>query len=201
MITTTMLAVMVAGSASVPTDRQSAQAAAFEAKHESHSVSGIGRRVSGSAEILADGSIRARLRVRIGSFLFNDGDLDGRFREAVDAKRYPWVDLDVRATSEDLLLGANQITATGTVTMHGVTRPINVLLRVTPNGKQTAEVSCDLDLNLTDFGISEMAMLGARLDPKIQLHLAVPAPRDLPLGTTPVADATTISQSTSPKGN
>jgi hypothetical protein len=196
---------MVAGSASVSTDRQSTQAAAFEAKHESHSVSGASRRVSGSAQILADGSIRARLRARMGAFFFEDGDTDQRFREVVDAKRYPFVDFDVRsAASEGSLVGVSQskVVARGTVTLHGVTRPIIVALEVTPNGKQTASVSCDLDLNLSDFGISEMAMLGARLDSKLQMHFAVTAQRDLPIGVTPaVADATTSAKSRTPKSN
>jgi hypothetical protein len=204
MITMTMVAVMVTGSASVSLDRQSAQAAAFEARHESHAVSGAGRRVSGSAAILADGSIRAQLRARIGSFLFEDGDVDKRFREATNAKRYPWVDIDVRAPGSAALLlgtGQSQIPAKGTVTMHGITRPVTVELQITPNGKQTADVSCDLDLNLTDFGVSEMAMLGARLDPKIQLHLSVTAQRDVPVGIKPaIADATN-PQSNPYKGN
>jgi hypothetical protein len=175
-----MLVAMVAGAASVQMDRQSAQAAGFEARYSTRSVAGAARMVSGSAAFRPDGTLQATLRVKIASFAFGDSTTIQYLREVLDAKRYPFVDVSLHTAAKNSYRqqpGGDEVIAIGTVTMHGVSRAIEVALRVAPANGKGVTISGDVPLSFENFAVTEVALLSVPIAPNLRLHFEVNAPQ------------------------
>ncbi len=180
MTTILMVVAMVAGSASVQMDRQSAQATGFEARHSEHNISAKTQGLTGSAEVLSDGRLQAQLSARIDSLHFGDACSDKYVREALNAKKYPFIKVSVVAPA-----GSTDTLASGTVTMRGVTRPIQILLHVSG-----ATVSGEIPLDLKNFGVPALTLLSFPIDSTVQMHFDLKAPQEMTIGETrTVADA------------
>jgi polyisoprenoid-binding protein YceI len=183
--TISMVVAMLAGTASVQADRQSSQASGFEARHSERSVTAASRGLSGSATLLPNGTLQAQLTAKVASFRFGDANSDKYIREALDAKKYPFIQVNVQAPAgSGYALGAvnQEALATGTVTLRGVTRPIQILLHVTPTGEKGATVSGEIPLDLKDFGVPELTLLSFPIDSKVQMHFHVNAAQDISFG-------------------
>ena len=194
MTTISMVVAMVAGTASVQMDRQSAQAAGFEARHSQRSVTAAARGLTGSAQLLPDGTLQAQLTAKVDSFRFGDASSDKYVREALNVKKYPFIQVNVQAPAQNRYAqpaGDQVALATGTVTMRGVTRPIQILLHVSAGAGTTSNVSGELAVELKDFGVPALTLISFPIDSKIQLHFDVSGPQDI--STTPAIATASVA--------
>jgi polyisoprenoid-binding protein YceI len=194
MTTISMVVAMVAGTASVQMDRQSAQAAGFEARHSQRNLTAGARGLTGSAQLLPDGTLQAQLTAKVDSFRFGDASSDKYVREALNVKKYPFIQVNVRAPAQNRYAqpaGDQVALATGTVTMRGVTRPVQILLHVSAGAGTTSNVSGELPLDLKDFGVPALTLISFPIDSKIQMHFDVAGTQDI--STTPAIATASVA--------
>lgn len=116
-------------------------------------VRGTFTNVSGSAEILTDGSGRGRLEIDAASLETKNAKRDEHLRskDFFNAGEHAQIVVDL---TQAALQGSDTITATGTLTVAGQTRPLTLTARVTDATDQAITLSADTEINRADFGMS-----------------------------------------------
>jgi hypothetical protein len=107
-------------------------------------TSGASHSLHWSAQQVADDRAQVQLRVPADSFHSGNAGLDSLLRSALQSDRYPFIEAegDVRGDEFE-----------GTLTMHGVSRPLAVRIAIARAGTQfVARTSFAIDLD--QFGIS-----------------------------------------------
>jgi polyisoprenoid-binding protein YceI len=171
-----MVVAMLAGSTN--TDRQSTQAAGFEARHSSREVAEVSRGVGAAAEVTDDGSLRARINVPVDSLRSNDASTDKYLREALEVKRFPSLVIKVETPTNGNLAPGEGIQASAEVTLRGVTRTIPISLHVSNVNGREAQVSGDVSLDLDKF-VPEVAMRAVPIEPTVKVHFDVNAVQEV----------------------
>ena len=107
-------------------------------------ASGTSRTLEWSRLALAGGDSQVRFLVPIASFSSGDDAQDARVRAALDSARHPYLVI------EGLVHGAR---FDGTVTLHGITRPLGMALDLSQRGP-TLTTRAAFALDVREFGVS-----------------------------------------------
>ena len=115
-------------------------------------VRGAFGQVSGSGEILPDGSGRGRLEIGAASLDTKNRKRDEHLRSAdfFNAGEHPQIVVDLNRISRE----GDRATAEGTLTVAGRSRPLAVTARVTENSDSAITLSADIEINRADFGMN-----------------------------------------------
>ena len=116
-------------------------------------VRGAFEQLSGSGEILADGSARGRLEIGAASLNTKNAKRDKHLRSAdfFEADEHPQIVADLsRVTRRDQDTAAVE----GTLTVAGRTRPLTVTARITEATDQAITLKADTEISRADFGLS-----------------------------------------------
>lgn len=116
-------------------------------------VRGTFTKVSGSAEILTDGSGRGRLEIDAASLDTKNAKRDEHLRSAdfFNASEHAQIVVDLTRAA---LQGTGSLTATGTLSVAGQTQPLTLTAHVTDATDQAITLSADTEINRADFGIT-----------------------------------------------
>jgi polyisoprenoid-binding protein YceI len=109
--------------------------------------------LSGSAEILPDGSANGRLEIGAASVNTKHRKRDEHLRSAdfFDVAAHPTIVVDVtQAASSD----GSSVQASGTLTVAGRTRPLTVTARITEASDQGISLTADIEIDRADFGMT-----------------------------------------------
>jgi polyisoprenoid-binding protein YceI len=109
--------------------------------------------VTGSAEILADGSARGRLEIAAATVNSKNRQRDTQLKSAdfFKAEQHPAIVADITSAALD---GADRVTATGTLTAGGQTKPLALTARVTEATADAITLTTDIEVDRADFGMT-----------------------------------------------
>jgi polyisoprenoid-binding protein YceI len=115
-------------------------------------VRGSFTKLSGSAEILADGSARGRIEVEAASVDTKNAKRDKHLRSAdfFNADKHPQIVVDVAQAAAQ---GNDGVTTTGTLTVAGQTRPLTLTAKITEATDQAITLRADAEIDRADFGM------------------------------------------------
>jgi polyisoprenoid-binding protein YceI len=115
-------------------------------------VHGSFTKLSGSAEILADGSGRGRLEIDAASIDTKNAKRDEHLRskDFFNAADHPKIVVDLPQAARK---GADAVTTTGTLTVAGKSRPLTLTARVTEATDQAITVAAEAGIDRADFGM------------------------------------------------
>ncbi len=106
--------------------------------------------LSGTAEILADGSARGQLEIGAASLDTKNRKRDEHLRSAdfFDAAAHPKITVDVtQATTKD----GSTVQASGTLTASGRTRPLTLTAQITEATDQSVTLTADTQIDRAEF--------------------------------------------------
>lgn len=134
----------------------------------------IGIEVS-DGEVVLDDSITARLEIHLGSLTSGNVLYDAEILRRVDARRFPLA--VVALTSLSRIGSTNGYELSGTVTMHGVTRPIEgrVSAEFPTPGSIVVTGEQVVDIREFELGVPSTFMLKIYPDVWIEMHLEAEA--------------------------
>jgi polyisoprenoid-binding protein YceI len=116
-------------------------------------VRGSFTKLSGSGEILPDGSGRGRLEIDAASIDTKNAKRDEHLRskDFFNASEHAQIVVDLARAARQ---GADGVTTAGTLTVAGQTRPLTVTARVTDATDQAITLTADAEIDRADFGMS-----------------------------------------------
>jgi polyisoprenoid-binding protein YceI len=117
-------------------------------------VRGSFTKLSGSAEIIADGSGRGRLEIDAASIDTKNAKRDQHLRskDFFHADEHPQLVVEVTQAARQGL-GADNVAATGTLTAAGQARPLTVSARITQETDDAITLTAEADIDRADFGM------------------------------------------------
>lgn len=151
--------------------------------HPMHQVHASSHALTGRLGV-ADGKLvlPATLRLPLLSFDSGNGSRDSNAATTLNVGRFPLTTLEVESFAESARLKEGTLTriagtATGKLTLHGVTRPVSIPLTATLSAA-TLAVDATFSVSLTDYQIPRPSLLFRPIDDDVKLtvHLvAAPA--------------------------
>jgi polyisoprenoid-binding protein YceI len=117
-------------------------------------VRGSFTKLSGSAEILADGRGRGRLEIDAASIDTKNAKRDQHLRskDFFHAEEHPQLVVEVTQAGRQGG-GADNVAATGTLTVAGQTRPLTVTAPITQATDGAITLTAEADVDRADFGM------------------------------------------------
>jgi polyisoprenoid-binding protein YceI len=109
--------------------------------------------VTGSAEILPDGSARGRLEIPAASISTKVRQRDTHLKSAdfFHAEQHPAIVADITSATLD---GPDLIAANGTLTVAGQTRPLALTVRVTEATAEAITLMAEIEIDRGEFGMT-----------------------------------------------
>ncbi|CAN5333961.1 YceI family protein [soil metagenome] len=150
---------------------KAASTVSYAAKHPLHSWEGVSHDVN-CAMIYNDENKQPEsiaVSIKVASFDSDNNNRDSHAVEAMEGIKYP----NVTFTSSDIKAGDNgALTAKGTLTFHGVARPVT--LQATSKeagGKMT--LTGEFPVNMTDYKIERPSLMGMKTEDAMILRFNV----------------------------
>ena len=131
--------------------------------------------------------VSGRIEVTLGSMRSGNPLIDREAERRLHIRRHPTVTGRLTSLVPDPGSGGDggdpdAATGAGTLDFHGVTRPLEGTLRVTPLADGELALEGTTELDVTDFDVQPPSLLVVKVHPRIRVTLAAVAfaPRDLP---------------------
>lgn len=140
----------------------------YQASLGRQQLSGVSRALTGAAEEVG-GGLHVSAKVSIESFQSGSVAVDALLARAADAAHFPMVELDAQAPLAKKN-GQFTVRLEGTLTLHGVARPVSVPLTVLRDGK-TLFVKAAFPVDLESYGLSAAAIGSTAVNPRVQIEL------------------------------
>ncbi len=115
-------------------------------------VRGSFSKLSGSAEILADGSARGRFEIDAASIDTKNAQRDKHLKSAdfFNAADHPQIVVDLTQAAAQ---GSDRVATTGTLTAAGQTRPLSLTATISEATGQAITLRAEADIDRADFGM------------------------------------------------
>jgi len=126
-------------------------------------VRGSFTKLSGSAEILADGSGRGRLEIDAASLDTKNAKRDEHLRskDFFNAGEHPKIVVELPQAARH---GADSVATTGTLTVAGQAQPLTLTARITEATDQAITITADAKIDRADFGMrwNQLGMINGK---------------------------------------
>ena len=148
----------------------------YAMEHPAHDWTGTSRRVSGTLTLTEGRLTGGRAQAPVTSFDSGNRSRDSNMASDTEAYLYPTVTFEASRVEP---AGEGRATVHGTLTFHGVARPVTMPATVDVTG-DAVRVRGAFDVTLREFGLSRPSLLGVRTRDWIGLRvdlLATPTGR------------------------
>jgi polyisoprenoid-binding protein YceI len=143
----------------------------YDMEHPAHAWSGSSHEVSGRIVVDAAGLVTAAdVSAPVLSFDSGNRNRDSHMAETVEFYAYPNVTFSLTRLTSSPASTAPGAVAEGTITFHGVARPVRVPVRVERRGNRL-HVTGQFDLTLTEFGLERPSLMMVRVRDWLRIHL------------------------------
>jgi polyisoprenoid-binding protein YceI len=126
-------------------------------------VRGSFTKLSGSAEILTDGSGRGRLEIDAASIDTKNAKRDEHLRskDFFNVGEHPQIVVELPQAARQ---GADSVATTGTLTVAGQARPLTLTARITEATDQAITLTADAEIDRADFGMrwNQLGMINGK---------------------------------------
>jgi polyisoprenoid-binding protein YceI len=148
----------------------------FYLVHKLHKFQGSSKKVEGKARILPTGQVQVGVRAPIESFDSGNVNRDEHMKETVDAARFPLVEL--KALLDGVPAPASfpfsvEKKAQAQVLFHGVTRPMEIPVRITFESAERVTAASSFSVSLDAFQIDRPSLMFVKVenDMKVDANL------------------------------
>jgi polyisoprenoid-binding protein YceI len=127
-------------------------------------VEGTAKALEGGGSVAPDGKVTGTLVIDAASIDTKTPKRDEHLRTAdfFETEKYPTITF---AASSGRLTGSGDVELTGSLTIHGQTKPMTLLTQVTPQD-DSVTVSTEVHLDRSDWGLT-WAKMGAKLATRV----------------------------------
>lgn len=144
----------------------------FHLVHKMHKVDGASHKIEGKARLLPDG--KAQVMVRAPSESFDTGNVnrDAHMKEAIEAAKYPWVEL--KALGEGVTVPATfpttqKKTFKAQLTFHGVQQVFEVPVDITWESAQKVHAQVTFPISLDAYKVERPSLMFVKVDDELKV--------------------------------
>jgi polyisoprenoid-binding protein YceI len=129
-------------------------------------VEGTAKALEGGGSVAADGKVTGTLVIDAASIDTKTPKRDAHLRTAdfFETEKYPTITF---AASSGRPTGSGDVELTGSLTIHGQTKPMTLLTQVTPED-DAVTVSTEVQLDRSDWGLT-WAKMGSKLATRVEV--------------------------------
>jgi polyisoprenoid-binding protein YceI len=140
--------------------------------HKMHKVDGVSHKVEGKARLLPDGKAQVMVRVPAESFDSGNVNRDAHMKEAVDAARYPYVEL--KALGEGVTAPATfpttqHKTFKAQLTLHGVQQLLELPVELTWQSPTKVSAATSFAISLDAYKVERPSLMFVKVDDELKL--------------------------------
>jgi hypothetical protein len=140
--------------------------------HKLHRVDSVSHKVSGKAVLLDDGRLQVAVRVPSDSFDSGNVNRDAHQKEAVEAARYPIVEL--KGIADDVKLPATfpstvNKTITAQLSFHGVEQKMDVPVIISFESATRAHAEAHFAVSLDAFKVERPSLMFMKIDDQMKI--------------------------------
>jgi polyisoprenoid-binding protein YceI len=145
---------------------------AYKLVHKFHTVTGTCRQVEGKARIAPDGSVQVQVRALTACFDSGNANRDAHMKEAVDAARFPYVEIKATAAAGSVGATAGQVEVPlqGRISLHGVEQPFSATFKASFSSPERTTVAGAFPISLESFQIERPQLLLVKVDDKVVIQ-------------------------------
>jgi polyisoprenoid-binding protein YceI len=140
--------------------------------HKFHRVDGVSKHVEGRARVQAAGPTQVAIRVPVESFDSGNTNRDAHMKEAVEAARYPIVELKAVADGlavPDRFPTTLQKTCRAQLTFHGVTQQLEVPVTVRFDAADKVSVTASFTVSLDSYKVERPSLMFVKIDDAMKI--------------------------------
>ncbi len=104
-----------------------------------------------------------------------NGLVDGELQRRLDARKFPRIRAELRSIAAD---GPGTSRLTGELTLHGVTRTMDVEVTIRRLDPRTLQIEGARAIDMRDFGLPPPSFLMFRMQPEVQVRARLVAERE-----------------------
>jgi len=147
----------------------------YHLDHTLHEVIGVSRKVEGSARLPSPGAVEVEVRARVDGFDSGNTSRDATMLEVTAAGRFPEVRLTAtgRFAPPAAYPATVEVTLTGSLDFHGLTRPVAIPAHVSFLGPATASVTATFAISLKEFEVVPPSLLFMSIKDKAVITAAL----------------------------
>lgn len=140
--------------------------------HKLHRVDGKSKAVDGRARLVPGGSAQVMIRVPVESFDSENTNRDQHMKEAVEAEKYPNVEL--RALVEGFAMPTTfpttiDKTVKAQVVFHGVTQTLDVPIKIVVEAANRVRATASFSLSLDSFKVERPSLMFVKVNDKLDM--------------------------------
>jgi polyisoprenoid-binding protein YceI len=140
--------------------------------HKMHKVDGTSHKLEGKARITPDG--RAQVMVRVPAESFDSGNVnrDAHMKEAVEAAKYPWIELKALAdgvTPPATFPTTQKKTFKAQLTFHGIQQVFDVPVDVTWDSANKVRAATTFAISLDGYKVERPSLMFVKVDDALKL--------------------------------
>jgi polyisoprenoid-binding protein YceI len=157
--------------------RPDASTVTYHIVHKLHRVDGVSKRVEGRARVQAAGPTQVAIRIPVESFDSGNTNRDAHMKEAVEAARFPLVELKAVVDGlsvPDHFPASVQKTSHAQLTFHGITQSIDIPVTVRFDAADKVAVTASFSVSLDAYKVERPSLMFVKIDDamKIDVQLA-----------------------------
>lgn len=171
-----LLALSLLVSAAAPSPVASGSQLSYSGSAPLHNWTGTSKAVTGSLDLHLDAPAQStvRLSAPVSSFDSGNGARDRKMLETTEAARFPTVAFVSTSVSPTQWTGApghrkGRWAVQGTVTFHGVSKPVNAVVDVVERGG-VVTASPAFSIHMTDFGVERPSIGPLKVSDTLSFH-------------------------------
>ena len=146
----------------------------YHVVHKLHRVDGTSRKAEGRARILPAGQVQVSLRVPIESFDSGNSNRDSQMKEAVEAARFPVVELKASCDGMSMPISfpaTNQKICRAQISFHGIQKVIDVSVQAAFESATRIHATSTFALSLDEFKVARPSLMFVKIDDELKMDV------------------------------
>lgn len=144
--------------------------------HKLHHIEGTSHKVEGKARLMPDG--KAQVMVRAPSESFDSGNVnrDAHMKEAVEAAKYPWVELKALAegvTPPATFPATQKKTFKAQLTFHGIQNVFDLPVDITWESASKVRATTTFPISLDGYKVERPSLMFVKVDDDLKLDTKI----------------------------
>ena len=146
----------------------------YHVVHKLHRVDGTSRKAEGRARILPTGQAQVSIRVPIESFDSGNSNRDSHMKEAVEAARFPVVELKASCDGMSMPISfpaTNQKICRAQISFHGIQKVIDVSVQAAFESATRIHATSTFALSLDEFKVARPSLMFVKIDDELKMDV------------------------------
>lgn len=144
--------------------------------HKMHRVDGVSHKLEGKARVAADGKAQVMLRAPSESFDSGNVNRDAHMKEAVEAAKYPWVELKALGegvTPPSTFPTTQKKTFKAQLGFHGVQNVFDLPVELTWESPTRVRATATFAISLDGYKVERPSLMFVKVDDELKIDAHV----------------------------